>query len=86
LVQTQATATSKVGDNILCLYAEQLPQSTSSASSDPTVTRTCVTANFQDQNDIQIKTPVDGVVPVVPTDFAPIICASKDCSQYKVCN
>lgn len=78
LAQTMATATTQAGDNRLCLYAEQLPQSTSGASAGPTVTKNCFTANIKDANGTAVITP-SSLVTVTPPQFTPVICNSATC-------
>jgi hypothetical protein len=79
LVETRATATTAAGDNRLCLYIEQLPQNVSSASSEPTVTKTCSVANYHHQNGAEFKNPAGGIIRINPADFKPTICASAAC-------
>ena len=79
LVQTIATPNSKAGDNLICLYVEQLPTGDSSATSEVTLSKACFTANYTESGGHSVKIPAQGVQQFTSGDFQPVICASAAC-------
>lgn len=79
LVQTEATPTSKAGDNLICLYVEQLPTGDSSSTSEVTLSKACFIANYSENDGNAVKIPADGFKQFSPSDFTPVICASAAC-------
>ena len=73
LAPTQASETSGLGDNKVCLFLVQ--HTVDNPYGQPTISRACKTANLQlDPNGLAIKTPANGVLQFDGGEFSVVMC------------